>query len=168
METKIFKIMILNWVVFLLSPFIVILINSVTLLKLVNIGSNMSGTYTSLWDMIIVLLYSLVLLCAIFFAFVLKPAKITKYSFKKSRFYKRTTYAYVFLVIVSLLFSDITQFSHNSSLILNIVAGLGFLWIIYLTFKAFRSSNQSFVKLQITSQIFWVLLLLNSFYGWNV
>ncbi|MBZ2202423.1 MAG: hypothetical protein ABF723_09995 [Lentilactobacillus hilgardii] len=168
MDTKIIKIMILNWIFFLLSPIIVIIINSMTLFKVVTIGSDMSGTYTPWWGMAVILLYSLVLLGCIFYFCILGPAKITKSYSDRDYFYKRVTDTYVFLAILSLMFNVVSKVSTNSILVFDMVAGFGLLWVVLLTFKTLRSADKSFMRLQITSQILCALLFLSLFYGWNV
>lgn len=168
MTTKTIRVMVSNWLLFLLSPIAIILINSITLFKLVNLGGNRSGSYTPLGSMIIILLYSLFLLGIIFYLSIWKFAKNTTLSPQQNHLCTKITGAYTLLVLCSIAFVDLSKFSPSSITVSNIVELLGLIWIISLTVKTLKSTNQSFLKFQIISQIFLILLFLNSFYGWNV
>ncbi len=168
MITRTNRIMALNWVLFLLSPVAIILINSITLFKAVNLGDNRSGTYTSLGSMAIILLFSLFLLGVIFYLGIWKFVKAPTVSPKQNHLYAEITGTYTLLAICSIVFVDLSKFSTSSITISNIVEIFGFFWIIFLTIRTLKSTNQAFLKFQVLSQTFLVLVFLNIFYGWNV
>lgn len=168
MDLRVIKIIVLDWLLFLLSPILIILLNSMTLFKVVKIGSDVSGTYQPFGGMIVILLDSAVGLGVIFYFGVWRFTKLTREQFDRKSFYTKVTVIYCLLVLFSLGFVDLSRFSNASVVFLDLTGVLGFSWLLFLTFETLLTANKTVMGFLIISQVLSVLLGLNSFYIWNI
>lgn len=160
------RVMIVNWIEFSLSPFLIILINSLTLFQIFpNIPLN-SGALISSWQLIGIFLFDVLLLSILNYFGNLPLAfhYLTK-SASQKKIESIITVLLGLSITAGALFTALTNFSKLSGLFLSIPEIMVIPWLIYLSYKTIKSQNIHYFVMMVTIETLFTALLLNNFYG---
>ncbi|MGF2385446.1 hypothetical protein [Lentilactobacillus otakiensis] len=161
------SVIILNWAIFIISPLVLLLINSFTFYQIFATNAR-SGSFLGTQPLLVNFVWNVLLLVMLNY--------FTTWKFAKKRFTSApinsmvipgTTMSLIAVIIVGVLVADITRFSIIGEMLIALPEVLSIPWMLYLTYNAWRYQNIRFLGLTISLQTFYICLLMNNFYSFT-
>lgn len=160
-----YSTLLINWLVFLLSPVILILINSFTFFTAIDLNKP-SGSFAGTIPLILNFMRNFVLLLVLNYltTWIFSKRKLVSLPIN-SHFLTCTSTIIAGLIVAGSAVADITHYSVIGIVCISIPEIISIPWILYLTYNTWRYQNRRTLALTIFIQMLYICLALNNFYS---
>ncbi|KRK88283.1 hypothetical protein [Lentilactobacillus sunkii] len=160
-----YSTILINWLVFLLSPVILILINSFTFFTLFDLNKP-SGSFAGTKPLILNFIWNFGLLCLLNYLTTWIFSKKRLASLPISNYFLTSISAIIaILIITGSAVADITHYSVIGVVSISLPEIISIPWLFYLTYNTWRYQNRRILGLTVIIQMLYICLALNNFYS---